>query len=64
MLGEPKRIGHAAMEIFLIINECEINASLEEQEQIILKIASGEISREVFTNWLTTKIIPFKPIDH
>jgi death-on-curing protein len=31
-----KRIGHAAVEVFLILNGYEIDASVDEQEQIIL----------------------------
>ena len=51
-----KRVGHAAMEVFLVLNGFEINASIDEQEQIILRVASGEISREGFTDWLRTHI--------
>ncbi|WP_246844273.1 type II toxin-antitoxin system death-on-curing family toxin [Hydrocoleum sp. CS-953] len=39
-----KRIGHAAMEVFLILNGLEINASVDEQEQVILAVASGELN--------------------
>jgi death-on-curing protein len=56
-----KRIGHAAMEIFLILNGFEISADVEEQEQVVLQVASGEITREEFTNWLQSVIIPFHP---
>ena len=44
-----KRIGHAAMEVFLILNGLEINASVDEQEKIILAVASGELNRKAFT---------------
>lgn len=56
-----KRTGHAAMEVFLILNGFEINANVEEQEQVILQVASGEITREEFTHWLQSVIIPFNP---
>lgn len=49
-----KRIGHAAMEIFLILNGWEIQATTDVQEQIILGVAAGEIKRETFTQWLQT----------
>ncbi len=58
-LDGNKRTGHAAMEVFLILNGFEINASVEEQEKIILQVASGEITREEFTHWLQSVIIPF-----
>ncbi len=51
-----KRTGHAAMEIFLVLNALEINASTDDQETIILNLASGELDRDVFTSWLHAKI--------
>jgi death-on-curing protein len=47
-----KRIGHAAMEVFLVLNGIEISASVDEQERLVLAIASGEASRDVLTEWL------------
>ncbi|MDR4494430.1 MAG: type II toxin-antitoxin system death-on-curing family toxin [Nitrospirales bacterium] len=47
-----KRTGHAAMETFLVLNGFELNASVEEQEKIVLQLAAGELQREVFTDWL------------
>lgn len=52
-----KRIGHAAMETFLVLNGHEINAPVDEQEQVILKVASGELGRNYFTDWLRARII-------
>jgi death on curing protein len=52
-----KRIGHAAMEVFLILNGMEISASVDEQEQIVLMIASGEKGREAFLEWLQEHIV-------
>lgn len=51
-----KRIGHAAMEVFLVLNGYEINASAEEQESIILNLAAGKLDREKFTDWLRQHI--------
>jgi death-on-curing protein len=47
-----KRVAHAAMEVFLVLNGLEISASVEEQERFMLSLASGEISREVLVSWL------------
>ena len=47
-----KRTGHAAMETFLILNGLEINAYVDEQERVILALASGELERDAFTKWL------------
>jgi death-on-curing protein len=52
-----KRIGHAAMETFLVLNGFEIDASVEEQEQIILKIASGKMEREPLAEWLRAHVV-------
>jgi death-on-curing protein len=51
-----KRTGHAAMETFLVVNNYQINASTDEQVNAILKVASSEMSREEFTEWLRTHI--------
>ena len=56
-VDENKRIGHAAMEIFLILNGYEIEATVNEQEQIILQVASSQLEREAFTNWLQTHVV-------
>jgi death on curing protein len=53
-----KRTGHAATETFLILNGKEISASVDEQELIILTLASGNLGREAFTEWLRQHITP------
>ena len=53
-----KRIGHAALETFLVINGCEIDASVNEQERIILLLASGLMKRDEFTTWLRNHVTP------
>lgn len=40
------------METFLVLNGREINASVEEQERVVLAIAAGELGREAFVEWL------------
>jgi death on curing protein len=47
-----KRTGHAVTEVFLILNGMEISASVDEQERIVLAIASGELGRESWVDWL------------
>ena len=51
-----KRIGHAAMETFLVLNGFEINASVDEQERVILHLAASELDRDEFTKWLHAHI--------
>jgi death on curing protein len=52
-----KRIGHAAMETFLILNGFEIIAPVDEQEQIILSVASGKMERAEFADWLRSHVV-------
>ncbi len=47
-----KRLGHAAMELFLVLNNYEIESTVDEQEQVILSVATGKLNREAFTAWL------------
>jgi death-on-curing protein len=47
-----KRIGHLAMEMFLVLNGHELDAGVDEQEQIILGLAAGELRREEFAEWV------------
>ncbi len=58
-IDSNKRAGHAALEVFLILNGYEIKAGVDEQEKIILHLASGEITREDFLNWLKKHVISF-----
>jgi death-on-curing protein len=51
-----KRVGHAAMETFLILNEYEINAGVDEQERVMLELAAGKMSRINFLEWLKNHI--------
>jgi len=47
-----KRVGHAAMETFLVLNGWELVADVDEQEQVILGLAAGKLKREEFTAWV------------
>lgn len=53
-----KRIGHAAMETFLVLNGLEITATVQEQEAVILALAAGTLKREPFTEWVRSHITP------
>ena len=45
------------MELFLLVNGHEIEASVDEQEAVILGVASGGMDREEFLNWLEHHMI-------
>jgi len=51
-----KRIGHAALDSFLILNGFELDAGLEEQVDIFLQLAAGKVGRDEFTSWLNTHV--------
>jgi death-on-curing protein len=47
-----KRVAHAAMETFLVLNGFEVRASVDQQERLMLQLASGEMSRDELASWL------------
>jgi death-on-curing protein len=53
-----KRVGHAAMETFLVLNGAEIDASLGEQERVMLDLAAGRVNREQLAAWLRQHLRP------
>jgi death-on-curing protein len=53
-----KRVAHAAMETFLILNGSEIRATVDEQERLMLGVASGMVSREELASWLSANVSP------
>ena len=52
-----KRIGHAAMEVTLLMNGFEIQADVDMQEAVILAVAASEMSRESFLEWLEHHVV-------
>ena len=51
-----KRIAHAAMEVFLVMNGMELRASVDDQERFMLALATGEVSREALAEWLRAHV--------
>ncbi len=51
-----KRIGHAAMETFLIMNGFELDAGVDDAESVILGLAAGELRRMPFTEWVAEHV--------
>ena len=56
-----KRVAHAAMEVFLMLNGWEIVADVDEQEQLMLEIAAGRWSREQLHEWLQDHVMRLNP---
>ena len=46
-----KRVGHAAMEVSLLLNGVELVATADESESVVLAFASGELDGAVFMAW-------------
>ena len=51
-----KRIAHAAMAVFLDLNGLAIEATVDEQEQLMLDLAAGHVSRGALTDWLQSHV--------
>jgi death-on-curing protein len=51
-----KRIAHAAMETFLLLNGMEIQANVDEQEKLMFNLAKGKTNLEELTSWLNKYI--------
>lgn len=52
-----KRIGHAAMETFLVLNGFELNANVDDAESVILRLAAGQLERSDFATWVTGHVV-------
>jgi death on curing protein len=57
-LDGNKRIGHAAMETFLVLNGAEIRAPVSDQERVMLDLASGRVERTQLAEWLRQHLKP------
>ena len=51
-----KRVGHAAMETFLVINGFELASDADDAERVILDLAAGKLSREGLLEWVASHI--------
>ena len=52
-----KRIGHATMEVTLLMNGFEIQADVDTQEVVILAVAASEMDRQSFLEWLHNHVV-------
>jgi death-on-curing protein len=55
-----KRTGHAAMEIFLILNGYELIAPLDESEKVVLQVAAGELTKDELKSWVEHHLAPIR----
>jgi death on curing protein len=47
-----KRIGHAAMETFLVLNGYELVGNVDDSEQTMFQLAAGQLPREELVLWI------------
>ena len=52
-----KRVGHAAMEVFLLLNGYEIDASVDDQETVIIDVANGKVARIELSEWVSKHMV-------
>ena len=57
-LDGNKRVAHAAMETFLMLNGSEIVAAVDDQERLMLDLAAGRVTREQLTERLEKHLQP------
>ena len=58
LLDGNKRVGHAAMETFLVLNGAELDAPLADQERLMLELAAGRLNRDQLAAWLCQHLRP------
>ena len=54
-----KRIGVAAMILFLRANGFDLSGGVDEQEAVVLRVAAGEMPREEWAAWVQSHLKPF-----
>lgn len=57
-LDGNKRVGHAAMEIFLVLNGYQLHADTDEQERLFLDLAAGLVTRDELQDWVERHLSP------
>lgn len=53
-----KRVGHAALEVFLVLNGHELVADVDEAERIVLGVAASTVDRVTFVAWVRRSMRP------
>jgi death-on-curing protein len=55
-----KRVGHAALETFLILNGSEIEATVDDSEAMILAVAAGKARRDDLPGWIRKRMVTLR----
>ena len=51
-----KRVGHAALETFLVLNGYELMGDVGDAEKLMLNLAAGEVTRDELLNWIKSQM--------
>lgn len=55
-----KRVGFAAMAVILRFNGYDLDCSTEESEQMVLRVATGELKADGIAKWLESHAVRIK----
>jgi len=47
--------------VFLLLNGHELRATVDEQEQLMLRLAAGQLKRDALAEWVKQHIAQVKP---
>lgn len=53
-----KRVGHAALETFLVLNGFELQGDIDDAERVVVAVAAGDCARDEFERWLRSSMRP------
>jgi death-on-curing protein len=53
-----KRIGHAALETYLVLNGFELAAGVDDSERMFLSLAAGTVTRSALSVWIEQHLVP------
>ena len=53
-----ERIGHAAMEVVMVLNGFQLVVDVDEAERLVLSVAEGAVDRSALSQWLVKHQAP------
>lgn len=55
-----KRVGHAAMALYLRLHNLRLSQSIDGQEDVVMRLASGTMARDDLRDWVTSHVVPLR----
>lgn len=53
-----KRVGHAALETFLVVNGFELQGDIHDAKRVVLAVAAADCGRQEFERWPRSSMHP------